>query len=428
MLKKEIWKSIFDNNQISEGSAFDFYADSWTHRSLSFENKKLSLKTSETGGARVLTQKDHVPQSFQSSVLIPELFFAFIDRKDSFPLHFESSGSPKVPPTSPSQDIFLEQTFRRLLLEVGTEDLFTASFEEHHKDFIVAHEQNELRQGTESVARFHLNFVLRKGNRTKTFSFQKGTTEIPVLLNELENWSFSKELLEKGLEKPWPAPKGKLALHWSSQSVAKFGACFLKMLEFFSRDPELLSSLAQLCRPLGFQLIENWKSETKIDVEGKVRVPTILVNGKESLTAFNENLPGFARRQTYSHFPITAPWEPAIFGLERSSNLLSQMRDGISIGDVELKNFHIPSGKLDFEIQESVLVHQGVKGEFIEPVTLRVDLIDLLRSFKLFSEKTSPTPLDWNSWGQNLFVEFTAPEALSPQFELPGTVPLTHYW
>lgn len=428
MVNKENWNSIFEVTRRFGSAAFDFYVDSWTHRCLSFENKKLRLKTSETGGARFLVQKDQTPVSFQSNVLIPESFFSFIGQGNSpFP-SFEAPGPIKTYSDSQTLDPLFEQVFRRLLLEIGAEDYFSASFEEHRKRFLVAHDQTELKEGTESIARFHLDFILRKGNRTQAFSFKKGTTETGVLLNDLENWFFSKDQLEKALEKPWPAPQGTLSVHWSSQSVAKIGACLLKMLEFFSREPSLLSQLTAQHPPLAFQLIDNWKSATQIDVEGKPRFPTLLVNGNEPLTPFNEKLPGFARRQTHSHFPVTAPWEPAIFGLERSVDLLEQMRDGISVGDIEVKSFHIPSGRICFQIREATLVHQGSPGEFIEPVIVQTHLMDVLRSFKLFSEKTKPNPLDWNAYGQTLFVEFTAPEAVSPQFELPGTVPLSHYW
>ncbi|NBT58526.1 hypothetical protein EBT16_07055, partial [bacterium] len=230
------------------------------------------------------------------------------------------------------------------------------------------------------------------------------------------------------LQQPWPAPKGKIGILWSPSCVAKLLLHFTQTFELLSRTQESFELLRSSFPQLSFQVIDNWKQQNRVDVEGRPRRETLLIDGSSPAVIFNEQVPGFSRRSSSRDFPITAPWEPALFGRERDSNVFAQLGNGISIRELEVIAFKVNSGLITLRITEAALVHQGIEGEFIEPVTWELPLLDLLSSFKLFSDSSAPHPLTWAQRGQNLFVEVTSSAALSPALEFPGTVPLAHYW
>jgi hypothetical protein len=428
MLKKPVWENLFKFPENTPLHSFEFYADSAFQRSFTFEPKASRLRSCETGGAQLILQGPEGPNTFHCTLLDPSRFSEFFHshRTNSFPNGFTRCMEPTGKSWDRTREI--EQACRRLLLDLGNVSDFSARYEEVTKNFLFANTDTSLHEGNESLARFCVEFQAQKGEQTHRFKIQRGRTDVESFISDLEQTLMTREHLEKALQQPWPAPRGKLSVLWSASCVAKLLLHFIQQFEFLSRTQESFELLRGSFPQLSFQVIDNWKQQNRVDVEGRPRSETLLIDGGSPSVIFNEQVSGFSRRNSSRDFPITAPWEPALFGRERDSNIFMQLGDGISIREMDVQAFQASTGLISLKITEAALVHQGVEGEFVEPVTWELPLLDLLSSFKLFSDSSTPHPLTWSQRGQKLFVEVTSSAALSPALEFPGTVPLAHYW
>ncbi|NBX75772.1 MAG: hypothetical protein EBQ92_04395 [Proteobacteria bacterium] len=428
MLKKPVWENLFKFPENTPLHSFEFYADSAFQRSFTFEPKASRLRSSETGGAQLILQGPEGPKTLHSTLLDPSSFSELLrgHRTPNYPTVFTRCTEPNGKSWDRAREI--EQACRRILLDLGNVSDFRARYEEITKHFLFANSDTKLEEGQEALARFSVEFLATKGEQSRRFKIQRGRTDIESFVSELEQTLMTREHLDKALQHPWPSPKGRLAILWSPSCVAKLLLHFIQHFEFLSRTHESFEHLKGAFPQLSFQVIDNWKQQNRVDVEGRPRRETLLIDGSTPAVIFNEQVPGFSRRSSSRDFPITAPWEPALFGKERDSNIFAQLGNGISIRELEVLSFHVSSGLITLRISEAALVHQGIEGEFIEPVTWELPLLDLLSSFKLFSDSSIPHPLAWAQQGQELFVEVTSSAALSSALEFPGTVPLAHYW
>ncbi|MFM8269570.1 MAG: metallopeptidase TldD-related protein, partial [Pseudomonadota bacterium] len=426
MLNTLSWEKLFKFPQSPPPLSFEFYADSTFQRVFTFEPKTSRLRSYETGGAQLIVQESAGPKTYHSTLLDPKGFAELVrnHRMTEFPLVFNRDAEPATKSWDRAREI--EQTCRRMLLDLGTLIDFKAKYEETAKRFIFSNSDSGPQEGLENLACFTVEFTAQKGDRTRRFKIQRGRTDLESLSSDLEKTFLNREQLEKALHQPWPAPHGQVNVLWSASSVAKILLHFLYQLELLSRNSDFLKQYKKNFPQLSFQLIDNWKQGNRIDVEGRPRRETLLVDGGHLLGLLNEEVPGFSRRASARDFPITAPWEPALFGKERDSQIRAHLGNGISVHELDILSFQPNTGLISLQINEAALVHQGIEGEYIEPVTLDISLTDLLTSFKLFSDNTTPHPLTWSRSGQQLFVEVTTPEALSPALTFPGTVPLAH--
>lgn len=428
MLRPQPWEKVLKVPLSQNGSSFEFYGDSAFQRIFTFEPKTSRSRSFETGGAQLIIQETTGAKTYHSTLLNPEIFSALIEANQSapFPCSFTRGGESSAKSWDRAKEI--EQTCRRILLELGNVQDFKARYEEITKNFLFASSESPLREGQDNLACFTVEFSAKKGEQTRQFRMVRGRTDLESISADLEKAFIHRERLDKALQHPWPSPKGRNNILWSPSSVAKLLLQFIQYLEIQSRDPETFKQLKSRCSPFAFQVIDNWKQGNRIDVEGRPRKETLLVDRDRSFCFFNEEVAGFSRRNSARDFPMTAPWEPALFGLERDSQLKSHLGNGIAVHELNILSFDPDSGIVKLQITEAALVHQGVEGEYIEPTIWELSLLDLLSSFKLFSESSSPHPLIWSRSGQRLFVEVTTPEALSPSLEFPGTVPLSYYW
>lgn len=419
MLNTNGWNKVFEVAKTLGADSCELYGDLRTQNHISFEMKHSRARSFETGGLQLVLQTASGPKTFLSSIPDPEHFIEMLlGKKPSLPPTLSQSSDQKSSQCF-EKHRFLDGACRRTLLEHTDLKSFFANYTEETKHFLFANDQGILEFGSETFASLNSSFHFSHGANQKTFTVQKGRTDIPSFLAELEGLWLSKHRVTKALQKPWPAPQGVLPVLWSSSVVAKLMLCFIRQLEF--QSTESLPSFS-------FQIIDNWKQQRSVDVEGQQREPQVLVAGGNSCVSFGPHLRGHARRQTHRHFPVTAPWEPAVFGIERTENPLSQMEKGLAIYEAEIVDFHPASSQIVFRIQEAALVHQGQEGDWIEPVLFSTSLPQLLGSFRLFSEASQPHPQLLQKGNQQLFVEVTAPSALSPEIEFPGTVPFSHYW
>jgi len=428
MLNHSIWENFFKHPLEQQYPSFEFFSDSEVRRSFSFEPKTSCLRTFETGGAQLIVPGATGPLTFHSALLNPSAFSKLFFKEEplSFPdVPFRRTDSAGKAWTKNNE---IEQACRRIILESGNPTEFRATFEESNRTFLFAKSGNEPQEGNEHFASFTAQLTVQKGDLSRKFSIQRGRTDSDSLMADLEEPLITKEYIERALQQPWPAPRGRVSALWSQSSVAKLLLHFLQEIEFASRNSQSFQALESRFPKLSFQVIDNWKPCKRIDVEGQPRRETLLIDGSAELCPFNEQMPGFSRRISAREFPITAPWEPALFGSERDSDLLSKLGNGIFIRNIEILGFQPHTGMVSFQISEATLVHQGVEGEFIESVTVETPLTELLLSFKLFSDSSRPHPLTWSRPGQKLFVEVSTPEALSPFIDFPGSVPSSHYW
>lgn len=428
MLKTPIWENLFKLSHSLQSYSYEFYADLAFQRFFTFEPKTARSMSYETGGAQLILQSSPEVRTFHSSLLDASSFSGLIENQapTSFPGSFSRSSEPCTKSWDRAREI--EQTCRRILLDLGNLTEFKARYEETNKFFLFAKSSSGLHEGQENLACFTVEFSAQKGDQTRHFKFKRGRTDFDSLRSDFEKTFMSRENLEKALQQPWPAPKGSLGILWSASCVAKLLLHLLQFYEFLSQTSDSFESLVNQFPQTAFQVIDNWKQGNRVDVEGRPRTETLLVDGGRFVGPFNELLPGFSRRHSFRDFPITAPWEPALFGRERDSNVLSQLGNGLSIRELDVLDFQPSTGRISLRISEAALVHQGVEGEFIDSVRWELSLLELLSSFKLFSDSSYPHPLIWYRSGQQLFVEVTTPEALSPALEFPGSVPLSHYW
>lgn len=428
MLNNPIWENFLKYPLANDNQSFEFYADSVIQRRFNFEPKASSLRTFETGGAQLILPASSGLKVFHSEHLDPYSFSEFVEvaeiKASSSLFNRRPEGTGKT--WNRNRDI--EQACRRILLEAGNLTDFQASYEETIRSFLFASSNKGSHQGHETFASFAATFLAHKGDQVRRFTIHRGRTSIDALLNDLEQTLITREYIDRALQHPWPAPQGPVNILWSASSVAKFLLHFFYQLESASGSQESFEGYKQRFPQLAFQVIDNWKQGNRIDVEGRDRKESLIIDGGHVPCLFNEHFSGFSRRSSPRDFPITAPWEPALFGLERDSDILAQLGNGLFVREIEITSFKPISGVISFKIAEASLVHQGVEGELIEPVKIECSLLDLFHTFKLFSDSTKPHPLTWSKSGQNLFVEVSTPEAISPSFEFPGTVPLSHYW
>ena len=430
MLKTEQWQSVLNTSKNLHGDPYEFFAEIGSQHHFVFESKKSRLRTFESGGLQLVISKENRPETLQSSWMDPDSFLQFFQET--------SVQSPQTEKSNPFQSLRnnadqfkkLEQACRRTLLETPVIQDLKVHYQETKRTYLYGTDRSSLTEGRENFAQIAAHLILKNETSHRTLTFAQGRTDIDSLMLELEkNW-FTKKQIEKALSKPWPCPQGKIPVIWSSKVVAQLALYSLYQLEYFSRSFDGFQHYLNQFSGFNFQLLDNWKNTDSVDVEGRPRQETLIFSSQESPRKFDQTLAGFSRRASYKDFPITAPWEPAILGNQRTQNLLGQMENGILVHEIDVLSFDIKTGKALLSIRDAALIHQGLEGENIETSELQISIPELLGSFELFSDHSSPHPLSWGLFPAHsgLFVEMTAPEAFSSTVEIHGTVPKSYYW
>lgn len=235
----------------------------------------------------------------------------------------------------------------------------------------------------------------------------------------------------------WPAPRGNVPVLWSARAVAKLQMLFLRAFEgdrvlrghSFLTDSDL--------RDLAFTLEDRPPAAGEaFDHEGSPRrIVTLLRDGRPTALACNRRVAeelevaptGHARRQSFESTATVGFWHPHLEGRNKGANLLPSMDHGISVHDFEVVRFDSTSGEAELRLN-AVLVHHGAEGEALEPIVLRVPLLELMASLREFEEARLTTGLAVGKQSQRVFSEVTAGRALSRPLLIPGSVPLHHYW
>lgn len=430
MLKTQHWQSVLNTSKNIQGDPYEFFAEMGSQQHFVFESKKSRLKTFESGGLQLVVSRDNRPETLQSSGLDPDSFLPFFQDASIESPQNEKSNTVQALRNNADQFKKLEQACRRTLLETSTILDLKVHYQETKRTYLYGTDRSALIEGRENFAQIAAHLILKNETSLRTLTFTQGRTDIDSLMWELEKSWFTKKQIEKALSKPWPCPQGKIPILWSSKVVAQLALYSLYQLEYFSRSLDGFQHYLNQFSGFNFQLIDNWKNTGSVDVEGRPRQETLIFSSQESPRKFDQTLPGFSRRASYKDFPVTAPWEPAILGNQRTRNLLGQMENGILVREIDVLSFDLKTGKAQLCIRDAALIHQGLEGENIETSELWISIPQLLGSFELFSDQSSPHPLSWGLFPAHsgLFVEMTAPEAFSSTVEIQGTVPKSYYW
>ncbi|NBX91794.1 MAG: hypothetical protein EB078_04975 [Proteobacteria bacterium] len=428
MLNPNRLKNIFEVARTLGAKSCELYGDTRFQTEITFEMKKSRARSFQTGGVQLVLETEQGPKTFVSSIIDPDYLIRMLTGEPQLVApQRDSLFKPTEPPSFETHRL-LETAYRKTLLEHQDIQKFHACYHEETQQFLFANDQGVEKTGTSTFAWLQSQFSFSHGNTQKQFKVFKGRTDVPSLLSELREPWLSRHRVTKALQKPWPAPRGELPVLWSSSVVAKLTLCLMQYLDFHIQTPQRYQTLLQTLPPFAFQLIDNWKQAQSFDVAGTPRIPRVILEREKLCMEFDQIQLGNFRRQSHRDFPITAPWEPALFGIERLDKPISRLEKGLRVYEAEVVDFHPSSPHITLQIQEASLVHQGQEGDWIEPLLWSTSLTDLFRSFKIFSEDSQPHPLQLHKAGQSLFVEVTAPSALSAELHVPGSVPQNNYW
>jgi len=302
--------------------------------------------------------------------------------------------------------------------------------------FEVRRAGQEVQRGLEEGASLEVEWGVKEKNRVQTFRETSARRDWQELLEDLKPTAWLTERIASTLRPApvWPVPDGDIPIFWSSRAVAKICLPFVRAFEG-DRLLEGESLLSHWPKDALLPFLIEESPACSIDHEGQPTKPLLLFDGrrprallvdKTLAAAFSVDSTGHARRRSYREKNHVLSWAAEIVSQVEALEGLPEW--GLSVRDVDLTSIDPRSGSVHLCLRDARLVHQGVEGEAIEPVTLEIFLVDLLRSWRAFSK--SP-----DIYGQLLYKdqmgylsELKAPAALSPRVRLPGRVPPQHYW
>ncbi len=237
----------------------------------------------------------------------------------------------------------------------------------------------------------------------------------------------------------WPCPKGKILILWSHRVVAKLILCLLRAFE----GDLVLSQKSFLCGKdshweLPFNIEESPSSHLpSSDNEGSSRRTfTFYKDGKIRGLACDRWIAdqmgvsptGHSRRKSYLDSPAVCMWSPRVEGIKKVEDIQQNLFNGIRIDNIEILKWDPQLTSFKFRLSSAFLVHQKQRGEKIEPIVVECDLVKLLGATNVFSYETQSICLPVNKKNQEFIVQLHVPQAISESFDLPGTVPKSHYW
>ena len=305
-------------------------------------------------------------------------------------------------------------------------------FYERRKQFAVCHTHRPLPVGGTEVEFAILGSWLEPQGQWRTTEIWE--TQREKLFSRAAQYFRRDHLNAKGA-KPWPMPSGNLPVHWSAEAMGK---TLLPFIRAFEGDLVLgeLSFLNKASLPLetALQIAE---SSSGTDHEGIAHQPfTFFRKGQPTRLACDESTAkhfevaptGHCRRQSYRDKPTVGFWHPVVGSEAAEANLLQRMDRGIHVTDVEVLSFQPATGEIALNLKDCRLVHQGELGEALESTRLDTSLLQLIPSMKAFSQTQATTVMPIRKQKQSFLTQITAPEALSPELMIPGTVPSNQYW
>lgn len=233
------------------------------------------------------------------------------------------------------------------------------------------------------------------------------------------DWIKKENPLKEAVEKSrthkilWPAPKGEINIFWKAQALAPLYLFFARAFEddLIKNQRSFLASIETLTLP--FDLKDFRENEL-----------TLWSNSLKQNTLTIQH-----SRRTHVFSPETICLKnPKIISHKSSNNILSNLQKGLLVSEIEVLNFNSKTGDIEILLSEMRLIHQGILGEFLEPVTLETNLMTLLKSLCEFEEKSRSIGFNIQKHQQNFIVEVDCSDAISNEVPIAGTVEQSHYW
>lgn len=393
----------------------EIYAERLSQFRYQFEPQKSKSRSSTLGGLQFLTSFD----GMSHRLISPHLDF---EELGSWMENIKYSESLAQIDTKD-----LDRLFLNFMLQNNGVRKLQARLEGNFKHFFFTSGSQERAQGFEKYFILNLSGSLEKQKRICHFSKSFTRQDISLLLGDVSRDLMNQDELDKLFLTPWPAPRGKLPILWSHQTMAGWVHLLTELLHFHCQSPENFNSFITKLSPLHFQLLDNWKTDLGCDARGHKRKELLWLSAENPFLAESKKA-GFFRRASFDSPAIVAPWQLALYGSTQIQRPIEVMKQGLSIREFEVLSFDKLTGLADLKVSRAYLVHDGKEGEPIESTRWRVSLFDIFSSFELFSDHLRAHPSVWEKEGQNLFLEISTPQGLSRDLEFPGTVPLTHYW
>lgn len=405
--------------QIPDGALMEttseIYAELFSQFRYQFEPQKSKSRSATLGGLQFVSSSQGVTHRLISPHLdFPEL--------GSWMENVKKSESLAQIDTKD-----LDRLLMNFMLQSNGARKLQAQLEGNFKHFCFTSESQERAQGCEKYFILTLSVSLEKKQRICHFSRSFTRQDISLLLGDVSKDLMNQDELDKLFLTPWPAPRGRLPVLWSHQTMAVWVHLLTELLYFHSNSEENFNSFMGKISPLQFQLLDNWKPDLGCDARGNKRKESLWLSAQNPFLVQSKKT-GFFRRASFDFPAIIAPWQPALYGGTQTQRPIEEMKQGISIHEFQVLSFDKLTGLTDLKVNRAYLVHDGKEGDPIEPTQWRVSLFDVFSSLNLFSDQLQTHPSSWEKDGQNLFIEISTPQGLSRDLEFPGTVPLTHYW
>lgn len=394
---------------------YEIFAEHRSRFRYHFEPKKSKSSSSVTGGVRLLSFSHGVTQSLISPHLdFPELVSWLEIVKKSRSSHEIDTQQ-------------LDRLFHHFMIQMPGIKNLQAKLEGNFKNFYFLSHSKPGSEGFENYFSLIVDLTLKKDQSIRHLAKSFTRQDFALLMSDVSKTLINQDEIDKLFLTPWPAPRGKLPILWSEKIMADWVFLLIQMLQYQSELTEGLDNLKNKFPSLSFHLIDNWKPRLGCDALGTPRTELLYPGPQGPFRPVSPHQ-GFWRRASFEYPAILAPWQPALYGLTQTKNLLSEMKKGLSIHGCDLLSFDRSTGEIDLKVTKAYLVHDGKEGDPIEPTRWRLSLFDLLSSLELFSDQLRSHPGRWEQAGQTLFIEINTPQGLSNPLEFPGSVPLAHYW
>ncbi len=314
-------------------------------------------------------------------------------------------------------------------------------YREMTRHFEVATSMGDLEQGNEEQVLAKGIWAYRVNSESRFFERELGSSSIAEFERTLKGESLFRPALEgcMGSSAAWPSPRGTFPVYWSKEATSTLVVHFLRAFEgdlFLDHLSFLIRQETEL--PLAFSLFDEPDlSAKKCDLEGvNVRPTAIFGEGKARTLATNRMIAeelqvvssGHARRQSLNHPSTIGFWRPTVVPRSSAKNLLSSLSHGVRVEQVSVLRFDPATGNALIQTRLARLIHHGELGEWIEPLTWELNLLELLKGIDTFDEERSLLGVYSEKREQKILSEVLTGGCVTPEVHFPGNVPESHYW
>ncbi len=357
-----------------------------------------------------------------------------------------ASASQRSAPAKPMPSILPSERWKslqhqgRLLTAYQSRGLRHCSFlyREMVRRFEVATSDGEVEQGDEEQVSAKGNWAYRVNGDVRFYEKEIGHSCIGDFEKKLKGDSLFSASIEGclGSSAAWPAPRGTFPVYWSKEAMGTLLVHFLRAFEgdlFLDHLSFLIRQEGDL--PSAFSVFD--EPSVKCDLEGVVAKRTpIFGGGKPRTLATNRQIAeemqvassGHARRQSLDHPSTIGFWRPTVVPRQASANLLAGLAHGVKVEQLAVLRFDPATGNALIQTRLARLIHHGALGEWIEPLTWEINLINLWKGIATFDDESTSLGIFCEKRDQKILSEVVTGGCVTPEVHFPGNVPQSNYW